>query len=47
MLNGYLHPDFAALGKMFEKQIPKGKAGGAAICVYHNGEKVVDVWGGH
>lgn len=46
MLNGYIHPDFSALEKTLKKQLPKNKEGGAALCVYHHGEKVVDVWSG-
>ncbi len=30
---------------MFERQL-KNFSGGAAVCVYHQGEKVVDIWGG-
>jgi CubicO group peptidase (beta-lactamase class C family) len=46
VLKGYVHPDFKAVAKRFEKQIPKGRYGGAAVCVYFKGEKVVDVWSG-
>jgi CubicO group peptidase (beta-lactamase class C family) len=35
---------FEAVGTCLEQVISRG--GGAAICVYHRGEKVVDVWGG-
>lgn len=45
MIQGQLHPDFwrvgETLGKILE-QFP----GGAAVCVYHEGEKVADIWGG-
>ncbi len=45
MLSGYVHPDFASVGRAFERQLPAGP-GGAALCVYHRGQKVVDCWGG-
>ncbi len=46
MLKGYLHPDFANVARMLSKQIPQNGKGGAAVCVYYKGEKVVDIWGG-
>ncbi len=46
MIQGYVHPDFKAVAKRFEKQIPKSGIGGSAICVYYRGEKVVDLWAG-
>ncbi|MBV1920019.1 MAG: beta-lactamase family protein [Pseudomonadales bacterium] len=46
MINGYVHPDFADVAKVLQRQLPKKTAGGAAICVYHKGKKVVDIWGG-
>jgi CubicO group peptidase (beta-lactamase class C family) len=45
MLSGSVHPDFERVARVFERQLPAG-AGGAALCVYHRGEKVVDCWGG-
>jgi CubicO group peptidase (beta-lactamase class C family) len=46
MLDGSLHPDFGPLGPLLVKYLTsKGRFGGA-LCVYHHGEKVVDVWGG-
>ena len=44
-LTGSVHPDFERVARVFERQLPDG-AGGAALCVYHRGEKVVDCWGG-
>jgi CubicO group peptidase (beta-lactamase class C family) len=44
-IHGHLHPDFASVGKAFRAILPR-EAGGAAVCVYYNGEKVVDAWGG-
>ncbi len=46
MLEGYVHPDFWRVAKTLERIIPSSGAGGAALCVYHRGEKVVDLWGG-
>ncbi len=45
MLQGYLHTDFRPLAQLLERQI-RSHGGGAALCVYHRGEKVVDLWGG-
>ncbi len=45
MIQGYLHPEFWRVGELFEKLV-HGFPGGAAACVYHDGEKVVDIWGG-
>jgi len=46
LINGYVHPDFQAVGKVFAKQIPRSRIGGAGVCVYHRGKLVVDLWGG-
>jgi len=46
MIKGYVHPDFAKVAKVLERQLPKNSNGGAAVCVYHRGEKVVDIWAG-
>ena len=46
MLHGSLHPDFAAVGVSLARILPRRGPGGAAVCVYHRGEKVVDIWGG-
>jgi CubicO group peptidase (beta-lactamase class C family) len=46
MLEGHVHPDFQQVAKMLRRQIPKSGLGGAAVCVYHRGECVVDLWGG-
>jgi CubicO group peptidase (beta-lactamase class C family) len=45
MLDGFVHPDFAEVAALLQRQIPRG-AGGAAVCVYHDSHKVVDIWGG-
>jgi CubicO group peptidase (beta-lactamase class C family) len=50
MLEGYVHPDFSEVARTLRRQIPgsrrRGRPGGAAVCVYHRGEVVVDCWGG-
>jgi CubicO group peptidase (beta-lactamase class C family) len=46
MLHGSIHPDFSAVARSLRRIIPKKGPGGAAVCVYHRGEKVVDAWGG-
>ena len=46
MLQGSLHPDFATVGVSLQRILPRRGPGGAAVCVYHRGEKVVDIWGG-
>ncbi len=46
MLHGHVHPSFSDVARCFERILPKKAPGGAAVCVYHHGEKVVDVWGG-
>jgi CubicO group peptidase (beta-lactamase class C family) len=46
MLHGWTHPDFAAVAQSLRRILPKRGPGGAAVCVYHRGEKVADVWGG-
>ncbi len=46
MLDGSLHPDFADVASVLLRQLPKKAPGGAAVCVYYNGRKVVDIWGG-
>lgn len=46
MLQGFVHPDFADVARSLRRILPKKRPGGAAVCVYHRGEKVVDAWGG-
>lgn len=46
MLDGTLHPDFADTAATLLRMLPKRAPGGAALCVYHRGRKVVDIWGG-
>ncbi len=45
-LSGYVHPAWADVAGALSRQLPRRGAGGAAVCVYHRGHCVVDVWGG-
>lgn len=45
-MQGFVHPDFAEVAARFGRQIAHQAVGGGAVCVYHRGECVVDVWGG-
>lgn len=42
---GIVAAPFWPVAKAFEKQI-RSSGGGAAVCVYYEGRKVVDLWGG-
>ena len=44
-VDGFLHPSFSGVARVLEQQL-SGTPGGAAACVYHRGECVVDLWGG-
>jgi CubicO group peptidase (beta-lactamase class C family) len=44
-IDGRIHPDFTAVVEVL-RWVLRAYAGGAAVCVYHEGECVVDVWGG-
>ena len=44
-LDGTVHPDFTPVADSLRGQLRSHK-GGAAVCVYHQGECVVDLWGG-
>lgn len=45
-LDGLLHPDFSAVANTL-RDFLNNYPGGAAVCVYHRGERVVDLWGGY
>jgi len=47
LIEGVCHPSFAAVRAEFEKNFRQRGEVGAAVCVYKNGEKVVDLWGGY
>ncbi|MBW2286874.1 MAG: beta-lactamase family protein [Deltaproteobacteria bacterium] len=46
MLKGHIHPDFWGVAQTFSSIVERANGGGAAVCVYHQGERVVDLWGG-
>jgi len=45
-MDGVIHPDFIPVAQTLRRQIENYR-GGAAACVYHRGECVVDLWGGY
>ncbi|MGK5090593.1 serine hydrolase domain-containing protein [Deltaproteobacteria bacterium TL4] len=45
MIDGTIDPNFWRVADAFERQL-KQISGGAALCVYYQGEPVVDIWGG-
>jgi CubicO group peptidase (beta-lactamase class C family) len=46
MLDGHVHPDFWQVARMLRRLVPRSGRAGAAVCVYHRGECVVDLWAG-
>jgi len=46
MLDGQVHPDYADVAAALIRQIPRDRQAGSAVCVYHYGQSVVDIWGG-
>ena len=46
MLEGTIHPDYAEVAPSLRRAIPRTGQGGAAVCVYHRGRCVADLWGG-
>lgn len=46
-IEGTCEPAFAAVRAAFEDNFRRRGEIGAAVCVYENGRKVVDLWGGH
>ncbi len=45
-LDGMVHPGFHRVEETLRRQLQK-YPGGAAVCVYHRGECVADLWGGY
>ena len=45
LVNGTVEPGFEPVYEVFERSFDKGELG-AAVCVYVDGRKVVDLWGG-
>jgi CubicO group peptidase (beta-lactamase class C family) len=47
LVDGTCDPAFAAVRTAFEENFRRRGEVGAAVCVYRDGRKVVDLWGGH
>ena len=47
LINGVCDPRYAAVRREFERNFRERGEIGAAVCVYENGKKVVDLWGGY
>lgn len=45
-VEGYFHPAFRKVAETFRFNVESGLEKGAAFSVYHNGELLVDLWGG-
>ena len=45
-VHGFVSPGFEAVRDVFAENFSRRRELGAACCVYHKGEKVVDLWGG-
>jgi CubicO group peptidase (beta-lactamase class C family) len=45
-IHGYVSAGFEGVREAFAENFVKRREVGAACCVYHKGEKVVDLWGG-
>jgi CubicO group peptidase (beta-lactamase class C family) len=45
-VHGFVSPGFEAVRDAFAENFSRRRELGAACCVYHKGEKVVDLWGG-
>ncbi len=45
-IGGFVRPAFEAVREAFVENFERRHELGAACCVYHRGEKVVDLWGG-
>lgn len=46
-IQGTCEPAFAAVREALERNFIDHGEIGSAVCVYHQGQKVVDLWGGH
>ncbi len=44
-MDGTIHPEFLGVAQTFSRLLENYR-GGAAVCVYHGGKCVVDIWGG-
>ena len=46
-INGYVHPQFERVRTAFSENFTMRGEVGAAVCLYHKGKKIVDLWGGY
>jgi CubicO group peptidase (beta-lactamase class C family) len=46
LIQGTVDPKFWPIARTLEQQVARGGPGGAAVCVYHRGRKVADLWAG-
>ncbi|MDD2197167.1 MAG: serine hydrolase [Bacteroidales bacterium] len=46
MIHGFVKQGFEPVYEEFTKNFENGKELGSALCVYYQGEKVIDLWGG-
>jgi CubicO group peptidase (beta-lactamase class C family) len=46
-IEGTCTPNFEEVRSEFARNFQERGEVGAAVCIYHHGEKVVDLWGGH
>ena len=46
-IGGYVSPGFEGVYEAFVQNFIEGKELGAALSIYHRGNKVVDLWGGY
>lgn len=46
-MDGHCHPRFAPVREAFQRSFDQGLEVGASAAVVHDGELVVDLWGGH
>jgi len=46
VLQGRVEPDFSEVAAVLRSLLPRSGIGGAAVCVYHRGRVVVDLWAG-
>ena len=45
-VHGFVSPGYEAVREAFAENFARRREVGAACCVYHKGEKVIDIWGG-
>ncbi len=45
-ISGFVKPGFEAVREIFVENFERHSELGAACCIYHQGERVVDLWGG-